>query len=74
MEVHVELQNCSYNQFTTLSLCVFMWVDVRHINISAVKNIITRPCLYLQDWTLSPNSDITLNCNKGRSTQTRYGF
>jgi len=37
MEVHVRLQNCSYNQFTTLSLQVFMWVNVRHIDISAVK-------------------------------------
>ena len=38
MEVHVELQNCSYNQFTTLSLLVFMWVNVRHINVTAVQN------------------------------------
>jgi len=38
MKAHVGLQNCSYSQFTTLSLQVFMWVNVRHINISAVKN------------------------------------
>jgi len=38
MEVHVGLQNCSYNQFTTLSLRVFMRVNVRHIYVSAVKN------------------------------------
>ena len=38
MEVHVGLQSCSYNQFTTLSLQVFMRVNVRHINVSAVKN------------------------------------
>ena len=38
MEAHVGLQNCSYNQFTTLSLRVFMRVNVRHINVSAVKN------------------------------------
>jgi hypothetical protein len=38
MSVHVGLQNCSYNQFTTLSIQVFMSVNVRHINISAVKN------------------------------------
>ena len=38
MEVHVGLQNCSYNQFTTLSLQVFMRVNVRHISVSAVKN------------------------------------
>jgi len=38
MEVQVRLQNCSHNQFTTLSLRVFMRVNVRHINTSAVKN------------------------------------
>ena len=37
MEVHVGLQNFSYSQFTTLSRRVFMRVNVRHINISAVK-------------------------------------
>jgi len=35
--VHVELQNCCYNQFTTLSLHVFMLVTARHIDVSAVK-------------------------------------
>jgi len=38
MEVHVGLQNCSYNQFTTYSLLVFMSVNVRHINTLAMKN------------------------------------
>ena len=38
MEVHVGLQNCSHNQFTTLSLLVYMRVNVRHINVTAVKN------------------------------------
>ena len=37
MEVHVGLQNCSYNQFTALSLLVFMWVNIRHINVTAVN-------------------------------------
>ena len=37
-EVHVGLQNCSYNQFTTLSLYVFMQVTARHIDVSAAKN------------------------------------
>jgi len=44
MEVHVGLQNCSYIQFTTLSLRVFMWVNVRHISISAVKNNYSGGC------------------------------
>ena len=38
MEVHVGLQNCSYSLFATLSLRVCMSVNVRHIDISAVKN------------------------------------
>jgi len=33
MEVHAGLQNCSYNQFPTLSLQVFMRVNVRHIDV-----------------------------------------
>jgi len=36
--VHVGLQNCCYNQFTTLSLHVFMLVKARYIDVSAVKN------------------------------------
>jgi len=38
MKVHIGLQNCSYRQFTTLSLQVFMTVNVRHIKIAAVEN------------------------------------
>jgi hypothetical protein len=34
----VGLKNCSYKQFTTLSLHVFMHVKVRYIDVSAVKN------------------------------------
>jgi uncharacterized protein YqgC (DUF456 family) len=36
--VNVGFQNCSYNQFTTLLLHVFILVTARHIDVSAVTN------------------------------------
>jgi len=33
-----EVTNCSYNQFTTVSLRLFMYVCVKHLKVSAVKN------------------------------------
>jgi len=33
-----EVTNCSNNQFTTVSLWVFLYVRVKHVKVSAVKN------------------------------------
>ena len=33
-----EVTNCSNNQFTTVSLWLFLYVRVKHVKVSAVKN------------------------------------